>query len=104
MAAQDVNVIQTAFLTRERHLNLFWRIFLFLVGFFILDVVSEALGSLIADRLGWPQEYAQFVSSFFSVPLILGYTFVFRLRIDKRPWRGMALTPLRGAPLLVVLG
>src|ERR1051326_6289696 len=95
MAAQNLHAVQRLFLTREKRLNLFWRIFLFLIGFFILDVVSEALGSVIADRLGWQSDYAQFLSALFSVPLILGYTLLFRLRVDKRSSKGLALTPLR---------
>jgi uncharacterized protein len=104
MAARDLTVIQGTTATQERQMNLILRIFLYIVGFFLLDIVSEVIGSGIADKAGWAQNYGQFVSSFFSIPLILGFTYLFRRRLDKRPWSGMALASSLTTPLLAVLG
>lgn len=104
MAAHSRNLLQKAFVTDDSRLNVFWRIFFYIPGFFILDVAGEILAQLVGNAFRWPDIAWQALSALFTIPAILGFTYFFRLRVDRRSWRGMALTPLTRAPLLTLLG
>jgi membrane protease YdiL (CAAX protease family) len=104
MIAHKRSLLQRAFVADDRRLNLFWRILFYICGFFLLDVVAEILAELVVALLRWPQTALQPVSVLFTIPAIFGFTFFFRQRVDRRPWRGIALTPLTRAPLLMLLG
>lgn len=104
MVAHNRSLLQKAFVTGDRRLNLFWRVFLYICGVFVLDVASGILAEVVVALLRLPQTLLQPVSVIFLIPSIFGFTYFFRVRVDRRPWRGVALTPLAGAPLLALLG
>ncbi len=110
MAVQARNGIQSIFLAHDKRLTLFWRILLYLCGVFVLLVASPVLAKLVL--LGWSSNLPPVVQALlgnglfmlFNVLGVLGWTYLFRRHVDKRPWRGIGLTPLRQGLPLVLLG
>ena len=111
MTLQKRNGIQRMFLASDKRLNLFWRVLLYLCGFSVLIlVVSPILVKLIL--FGWSNNLPIVVQALlvdgllllFSVLGVLGLTYLFRRYVDKRPWRGIALTPFRQGLPLALLG
>ncbi|HLZ57861.1 MAG TPA: type II CAAX endopeptidase family protein [Ktedonosporobacter sp.] len=104
MVAHKRSLLQRAFVTDDRRPNVFWRILCYICSFFVLDVVAEILAELVVALLRWPQTIVQPVSVLFTIPAIFGFTYFFRLCVDRRSWRGIALTPLTRGPQLLLLG
>jgi len=98
-------------LAHEKRLPLFLRIPLYLCGVLaLLFVVSPVLAKLILS--GWSRNFPVVVQgllvnglfTLFNVLGVLGWTYLFRRHVDKRPWRGIGLTSLRQGLPLVLLG
>lgn len=104
MVTHNRSLFQRAFVTDDRRLNVFWRILFYLCGVFVLELASEILAEVVVALLRMPQTLLQPVSVLFLIPSIFVFTSFFRKRVDQRSWRGVALTPLTRAPLLVLLG
>jgi len=110
MAIQARSGIQSVFLAHDKRLTLFWRILLYLCGVFVLLVASPILAKLIL--LGWSSSlplvvFGLLLSGLYmliNVLGVLGWTYLFRRHVDKRPWRGIGLTSLRQGLPLVLLG
>ncbi len=110
MAIQKRDGIQRIFLAHDKRLNLFWRILLYLFGIFVILLAIPILAKPIL--LGLLSNLPLLVQALlanglfmvFNVLGVLGWTHFFRRYVDKRPWRGIALTPLRQGLPLALLG
>ena len=88
------------FITPDGRPALFWRIFFFLILWIAL---AEILVSILfgGEDQGAPLTLA--LRSAFSIVLVLGLTYLFRSRLDRSPWSGMALPLPNGRRLLELL-
>ena len=104
MAVQNRNIFLLPFVAKDRRLHLLWRILLYVIGFFVIDVILSEVALAVAKRIGWQDVVGQAFAGFLLVPATLGFTYLFRRFRDRKPWRGMAVTPLRGASLFLIGG
>lgn len=91
----------------ERRLRIVWRLFLYLVCFIVcliavLLIDPFVLGSL--TRLRVPRELSSTLVVGTGICVFLGLTWFMRRKVDKRSWRGMALQPLKQAPVRFMTG
>jgi membrane protease YdiL (CAAX protease family) len=83
------------FITPDRRLALFWRVLLYVVLFFAVALASNAIGAGLR-RLGLPGVMVTPVFAVTYISGLLGMTYLYRRRVDRRDWRGMALPPPSG--------
>lgn len=106
MAAQEHNGVQRIFLAHDRRLNLFWRVLLYEIAYFVLMVFCLLLGVLAAvairGEIGTVVGELLFSATFVSLTIVL--TYQFRRSIDRRSWRGMALTSFKAGWPQLLLG
>lgn len=82
------------FRSRDGQLALFWRLGCYLFLFLVIDVGAQIVRGLLASADA-PSLAAELACAAISIPGILGLTYLFRTRRDKRSWRGMSLADLR---------
>jgi membrane protease YdiL (CAAX protease family) len=93
--------VKDLFVTGERRLNLLWRLLLYLLSWWVVFVLSAVPATVLALLLRWPASYQNAAFAVFAIPALIGWTYVYRRWIDRRPWAGIGLTRLSaGLPQL----
>jgi hypothetical protein len=90
-------------LTQDRRLNLFWRLLLYMLSFFVMIILTAIPGTLLVQIFHWPDgsTIINVSSAVINIPIWLGWTFFYRRKVDKRSWSGIGLMVLRrGLPQL----
>jgi membrane protease YdiL (CAAX protease family) len=96
--------LRRAFMEDEGRLRLAWRIALYLVSWWVVFFVAVIVGTLVANVLHWPDRGKNAVVAITAIPLLIGWTWFYRRRVDRRPWRGVGLTALPGGLPHLVAG
>jgi len=78
-----------------RRLPLFWRILSYLFLFVLVNLLAN-LARVGLDALGLPSPASRFAFTLTYITGVLGLTYVYRRSIDRKPWSGIALPPLKG--------
>jgi CAAX protease family protein len=91
------------FITPDRRLALFWRVLLYVVLFFAVALASNAVGVGLR-AVGLPGVVVTFMYAGVYISGVLGLTYSYRRRVDRRDWRGMALPPPSGRWLDLAAG
>lgn len=87
----------------ERRFHIVWRLLVYLVCFIVVLWIDQfVLGSL--TRLRVPHELSFTLAVGIAIFAVLGLTWFMRRKVDKRSWRGMALQPLKQAPVRFMTG
>lgn len=95
--------LRRVFLADEGRLNLVWRIALYLLSWWVVFFVAIIVATLVAAALHWPDRGKNAVGAVTAIALLIPWTWFYRRRVDRRPWRGIGLTKLSaGLPQLGV--
>ncbi|HEX2037637.1 MAG TPA: type II CAAX endopeptidase family protein [Chloroflexota bacterium] len=94
-ATQPRRSLLQLFVTAEGRLNLFWRLFLYLLGFFTILLICLVLRELLRQVVGVGELGSALLYAVMVVPAQASFTYLFRRHVDRRPWADFGLTPLR---------
>ena len=93
--------VRDLFITGDRRLNLVWRLACYMLSWWVVFLLSAVPAAVLATLLRWPARYENAAFVVFAIPFLIGWTYVFRRWIDRRPWAGIGLTsPSAGLPQL----
>lgn len=93
--------LRQALLTDEGRLHLVWRVALYMLSWWVVFFVAAIASTLIAAAFHWPNWGKNAVEAATAIPLLIVWTWFYRSRVDRRPWRGIGLTALpAGLPQL----
>lgn len=91
------------FKAQDRRLRLFWRLLSYLVLYLVVGLVANQAHSFF-EQPDLPSLLAELVFAAIFVSGMLGLTYLYRRRLDHRPWSGMALSSPRRRWLDLVMG
>jgi hypothetical protein len=98
-------IMETFMITRDRRLGLFWRLLVYLFLFMIvLGTAQQALVSLNDRELSLPQITGGVFYLIVASGGIIAVTALSRRFLDRRPWRGIALTNVWKSIPRILLG
>jgi membrane protease YdiL (CAAX protease family) len=83
------------FKSQDGRLRLFWRLLSYAVLFLVIGLVANQVHYFLAQPDS-PSLLAELAFAAIFTAGVLGLTALYRRRLDRRPWSGMALSPLRG--------
>ena len=96
-----MHILRRAFMAGDGRLNLFWRVILYLLSWWVVFFMAIVVATGVAALLHWSDSGKNAVTAVVGAALLLVWTWVYRRWIDRRPWRGIGLTaPSRGVPMM----
>lgn len=96
-----MSTVARAFVSADGRLNLFWRVTLYLLSWWVVFFVAAALATLVANLFHWDDRGKNAAGAVIGSALLIGWTYLYRRLVDRRPWRGIGLTaPSGGLPML----
>ncbi|MBN2002680.1 MAG: CPBP family intramembrane metalloprotease [Anaerolineae bacterium] len=86
--------MRTLFKSQDGQLRLFWRLLSYAALYLAVGLAANQAHSALSqpDSVSLP---AEVVFAAIFVPGSLGLTYLYRRRLDRKPWSGMALPPLQ---------
>lgn len=99
-----MSVLRPAFLSRDGRLNLVWRITLYLAGWWVVFFVAAAVATVVSALFHWPVGGKNAVAAVVGTALLIGWTYLCRRLVDRRPWHGIGLTRPSQGVLMVLAG
>jgi membrane protease YdiL (CAAX protease family) len=91
------------FKSQDGRLRLFWRLLSYTVLLFVIALVANQVHYFLKQPDS-PSLLAELAFAVIYLAGVLGLTALYRRRLDRRPWSGMALPPLRRRWLDLVTG
>ena len=96
-----MHTLRRAFMADDGRLNLAWRVILYLLSWWVVFFVAIVVATVVAALLHWSDSGKNAVGAVVGSALLIAWTWLYRRRIDRRPWPGIGLTaPSRGVPMI----
>jgi membrane protease YdiL (CAAX protease family) len=87
----------------DGRLNMVWRLVLYMLSWWVVFFVALIPATVIATSLQWPDLGKNVVLVVFAIPLLIGWTHLYRRRVDRRSWSGIRMpNPKIGVQPLMV--
>ena len=83
-------MIKSIFKSRDGKFRLLWRLSSYIFLFLFIDIAAQMIRGAL-NGSDTPSLAAELACVALSIPGVIGLTFLFRKRLDKQPWQGMAL-------------
>ncbi|MFL7791461.1 MAG: lysostaphin resistance A-like protein [Anaerolineae bacterium] len=91
------------FRAQDGRFRLFWRLLSYVVLFLVVGLMANMIHSFFAQPDS-PSLVAEFAFAVGFISGILGLTYLYRRRLDQRPWSGMTLSSLWKHRIDLVMG
>jgi membrane protease YdiL (CAAX protease family) len=100
---EEKTMFKKIFFAHDDRLRLSWRLALYIFLFLFIDLAANGIQVALA-RPDSPSLASQLVFAAVAIPGVIGLTVLFRKRLDRRSWGGMALPNPRNCWLDLMTG